>query len=114
MDRLTSKRRRALHIGALLIALALLALPAASAQAESPELAQFCPNGSAPGQCNIPRGVAAAPAGSPAEGDIYVADQSNHRIQRFSAWGEFIGTWGSRGTGKGEFESPQGVAVDSS
>jgi hypothetical protein len=73
-------------------------------------LNQFCLNGSAPGQCKIPRGVAT----NPATGDIYVADQSNHRIQQFTAWGALIRSWGSRGSAPGQFEFPQGIAIDSS
>jgi hypothetical protein len=92
-----------------LIASALL-IASSVASAAPPLLSEFCINGSAPGQCVIPRGVAT----NPTSGDIYVADQSNHRIQQFTAWGEFIRPWGSRGSGPGEFEFPQGLAIDSS
>lgn len=46
--------------------------------------------GNAPGQFNSPRDVAMAPDGS-----LYVADSNNHRIQHFSAEGEFLDEWGS-------------------
>ncbi|WP_269850541.1 PKD domain-containing protein [Methanosarcina horonobensis] len=46
-------------------------------------------------------------------GDIYVADTGNNRIQRFDSSGGFISTWGSSGTGNGEFSNPQGIAIDS-
>ncbi|HTT96160.1 MAG TPA: hypothetical protein VMF55_15930 [Solirubrobacterales bacterium] len=52
-------------------------------------------------------------ATDPTTGDIYVADELNRRMQRFTAWGEFLGAWGSQGAGAGEFNGPQGVAVDS-
>jgi DNA-binding beta-propeller fold protein YncE len=35
----------------------------------------------------------------------------NHRIQRFSATGSFLGKWGSQGSGDGQFDRPYGVAV---
>jgi hypothetical protein len=51
------------------------------------------------------------------DGNVYVADTGNHRIQRFDSdgklddnWGEG-GTVGSKGAGEGEFHNPNGVAV---
>jgi sugar lactone lactonase YvrE len=41
------------------------------------------------GQLNEPWGVAVAP-----NGDIYVADTWNHRVQRFDPTGRFLGKWG--------------------
>ena len=37
------------------------------------------------------------------KGEIFVADTFNARIQKFSAKGELIGSWGRVGTGPGEF-----------
>lgn len=42
---------------------------------------------------------------------ILVADQNNHRIQAFSSKGQFMFTFGTRGTGDGQFKNPTGVAV---
>jgi len=68
---------------------------------------QFAIGAQAPiGQFYDPRSVAVAP-----DGTVYVADTYNHRIQRFSASGAFLGTWGARGSGDGQFDSPHGVAV---
>ncbi len=51
-------------------------------------------------------------------GDIYVADARNHRIQRFTADGQFVSTWGSFATVDnggtapgGTFNEPWGIAV---
>jgi DNA-binding beta-propeller fold protein YncE len=46
--------------------------------------------------------------------NLYVADLKNDRIQKFTKDGNFTLEWGSRGDKDGEFESPAGVAVDSS
>ena len=54
---------------------------------------------------------AAPPVWRSADGTVYVADRTNHRIQRFSATGTFLGKWGSQGDGDGQFKSPSGVAV---
>jgi len=37
---------------------------------------------------------------------------SAHRMQKFNSGGRFITTWGTLGTGNGEFDLPYGVAVD--
>jgi CSLREA domain-containing protein len=41
-----------------------------------------------------------------------VADEFNHRIQKFTSSGTFITKWGSLGSGDGQFELPRAVAVD--
>lgn len=46
-------------------------------------------------------------------GDIYIADAGNNRIQKFDAKGHFITKWGSKGSDDGQFCFPQGLAVDS-
>ena len=45
------------------------------------------------------------------DGSIYVTDLGNSRIQIFDSSGNFINTWGMNGSGAGEFNSPQGIAV---
>jgi hypothetical protein len=96
------------------------------------------------GQFNSPRDTAVNVSGvGPANpGDLYVADQSNHRVQRFDSSGNFISAWGAdvntpsggnnfevcttaaecksgvssggNGTtaGNGTFNRPAGIAVD--
>lgn len=42
-------------------------------------------------------------------GDIYVSDASNNKIYAYTASGSYKGTWGSTGSGTGQFQSPRGV-----
>ncbi len=46
--------------------------------------------------------------------DIFVADSRNHRVQKFSSSGFLLATIGSMGTDSGKFQSPYGIAIDSS
>jgi tripartite motif-containing protein 71 len=46
--------------------------------------------------------------------NVYVADELNHRIQKFDSAGTFITKWGSQGAGDGQFTHPQEAALDSS
>jgi len=46
------------------------------------------------------------------DGNVYVADMLNYRIQIFDADGKFIRTFGKHGDGPGYFAMPKGVAVD--
>jgi len=45
---------------------------------------------------------------------LYVADDDNCRVQKFDSNGNFISEWGRKGSDKGEFKFPKGVAVDAS
>jgi DNA-binding beta-propeller fold protein YncE len=62
---------------------------------------------SARGRLNLPYDVA-----PDALGNLYVADTHNHRIQEFSPTGRLIRSFGSRGSGDGQFWQPRGVAID--
>lgn len=47
------------------------------------------------------------------EGEIFVTDgYVNSRIVKFSADGKFLKTWGKRGNGKGEFNTPHAITLD--
>jgi hypothetical protein len=46
------------------------------------------------------------------QGDIYVVDDGNTRIQVFDKEGKYLRTIGRRGQGPGEFRSPQNVFVN--
>ena len=63
--------------------------------------------GSGDGQFIFPFGV-----GVDGAGDVYVADSSNDRIQKFTSTGAFVTKWGSNGSADGQFNNPRGVAVD--
>ncbi|MFZ0741543.1 MAG: hypothetical protein WBM37_14560 [Nitrososphaeraceae archaeon] len=39
-------------------------------------------------------------------GDVYVADSGNNRIQKFDSDGNYITSWGSLGSGNGQFIYP--------
>jgi DNA-binding beta-propeller fold protein YncE len=60
-------------------------------------------------QFNQPEGVQVGSAGN-----VYVVDESNDRIQKFTNTGTLIRTWGTLGTGNGQFDGPNGIALDSS
>ena len=76
-------------------------------------------NGGGNGEFYNPTGIAID-----SSDNVYVADTSNHRIQKFSSTGAFITKWGSTdygsyggsnpGSGNGEFSYPGGISIDSS
>jgi hypothetical protein len=47
-----------------------------------------------------------------AQGDVYVADWNNHRVQKFSPQGAHLMSFGRGGSGPGSLRHPSGVAVD--
>ncbi|HEY6446432.1 MAG TPA: SMP-30/gluconolactonase/LRE family protein [Acidobacteriaceae bacterium] len=46
------------------------------------------------------------------DGNVYVTDTLNDRVEIFDADGEFISTFGKAGDGPGAFARPKGIAVD--
>ncbi len=69
----------------------------------------FGSEGSGNGQLSEPRGVATDSAGN-----IWVADQNNNRIEKFSASGTWLASYGTKGTGNLQFEKPWGTAINQS
>jgi outer membrane protein assembly factor BamB len=45
------------------------------------------------------------------DGGFFVADSDHQRVVRFDATRQFIGSWGSFGSGAGQFVSPFGISV---
>jgi predicted membrane-bound mannosyltransferase/DNA-binding beta-propeller fold protein YncE len=60
------------------------------------------------------RGELSQPAGLAVDknGNLWVADSRNNRIQEFDAQGNFVASIGRAGTDPGNFKEPWGVAVD--
>lgn len=78
------------------------------AQVKAPAfVSEWGSQGSGDGEFNDPYGVACD-----ADGNVYVADTGNQRVQKFTSDGTFILKWGSAGSGEGEFMGPSGVACD--
>jgi DNA-binding beta-propeller fold protein YncE len=46
--------------------------------------------------------------------NVYVADNLNNRVEKFTSSGNYLTQWGGSGSGNGQFEGPTGIAVDSS
>jgi len=84
------------------------------ADGSAPELLAGTPNsaGTAPNQLNFPSGIAFTE-----QGELYVTDTSNHRIQCFlpnSTSGTTIAgsAKGEAGAGRGELNMPTGICID--
>ncbi len=60
-----------------------------------------------PGDFGGPQGVAVDK-----DGNVFVTDTMNDRVEIFDADGEFISTFGKNGDGVGFFTRPKGIAVD--
>jgi tripartite motif-containing protein 71 len=65
-------------------------------------------SGTGDGLFNNPDGVAV----DPANGEVFVADTANQRIQVFDSSGIFQRKWGAFGTGAGQFNQPAAIAVN--
>jgi sugar lactone lactonase YvrE len=46
------------------------------------------------------------------KGDFYVADSGNSKIEKFDPSGKLLRSWGSSGSGNGQFVHPNGIVVD--
>jgi|HubBroStandDraft_2_1064218.scaffolds.fasta_scaffold00208_2 hypothetical protein len=70
-------------------------------------LSAFGSKGTSEGEFEGPWGTATA-----SNGDVWVSDYSNDRIEEFSPAGKFIRACGSKGSGEGQFNGPTGIAIN--
>ena len=63
--------------------------------------------GNSPGQFYLPTQVALGP-----EGNLFITDTGNFRVEKFSPEGEFLQSFGGLGKTHGKFLWPKGLAVD--
>ncbi|MDE1770086.1 MAG: hypothetical protein KGI28_05995, partial [Thaumarchaeota archaeon] len=61
------------------------------------------------GFMDTPTGIARDSAGN-----VYVVDNGNNEVQKFTGTGSFILQFGSNGNAQGQFDAPNGIAIDSS
>src|SRR6478609_3313959 len=82
-----------LYVTAVLALLAFLcagSIPRAAADELPAELTQFGESGSGSGQISVVQAIAA----NPTTGNIYLGESGGSRVSEFTAWGEFVRTWG--------------------
>lgn len=70
--------------------------------------ASFGATGTGNGQFKAPAGAAIDP-----EGDLWIVDRENHRVQQFDRDGDYLSQVGSGGSGEGQLTYPADVAIDS-
>lgn len=46
-------------------------------------------------------------------GNVYVAGRNTNQVQKYDSNGNLLATWGGPGSGNGQFNDPEGIAVDS-
>lgn len=86
--------------------------PTSTFTAVYPLNTQWGSSGTSNGQFHYPAGIAVD-----GSGNVYIADNLNNRLQKFTSVGGYLAQWGSSapatGNGNGQFNTPDGVAVNS-
>ena len=72
-------------------------------------VSQFGSSSSGDGELYNPYGIAIDSLGN-----VYVADSTNYRVQKFNSSGVYQSQFGSSGSGNGQFGRPAAIAIDSS
>ncbi len=80
----------------------------AEAHRELQSLTTWGQSGALEGQFSFPKDLALD-----SQGNVYVVDSQNNRIQKLDSEGNLITAWGSFGQEPGQFSEPWGIAVDS-
>ena len=93
-------------IKACIFALSLVLLPSnAWTGGQTPQfILQWGSNGAGNGQFSGPHGIEVG-----ADGNVFVVDTGNNRIQKFTSNGVFLLKWGSFGASPGQFNHPHGI-----
>ena len=74
---------------------------------EGEKIRTFGTKGPGKGQLNYPNGIAVD-----REDNIYVVDNSNHRVQKFTSEGRFVAAAGSQSSNNLQFEAPIGICFN--
>jgi RHS repeat-associated protein len=69
---------------------------------------EFGSEGSGDGEFKQPYGVSVG-----ADGDVFVLDRGNDRVEKFNEANEYLGQFGSEGLGDGQMREPHALAADS-
>jgi len=69
-------------------------------------IATFGEEGSDHGQFKQPRGMAIG-----TQGNLYVVDKGNQRIQKLDQDGKYLDSWGGPGSEPGKFKDPHGIGI---
>ena len=91
---------------AALFALQGAAPDAVAAGPSHPHVASWGQSGLDPGHFGNPQSAAVD-----GEGNVYVTDLGNARVQKFNPDGVYLLSWGDTGQGAGQFTAPAGIAV---
>jgi sugar lactone lactonase YvrE len=72
-------------------------------------------HGHAAGQLSFPYDILLDDAALAGDGDghVYLCEFGNHRVQKFTTDGRFVGSFGRNGRREGELDQPWGIARDS-
>jgi DNA-binding beta-propeller fold protein YncE len=106
---MTTMTKHSRNIVPLLALLAVTLLPSANAQRMPQDnwyLASQFGGSIEGGVFHFPNAIAVGP-----DGNLYVTDRYNGRIQVFDQSGNFLRKWGTIGSGNGQFNEPVGIAV---